>query len=120
MSTWSRDRSSAAARDPDDGHEVPASRLVPVSPAFVAAAALAVVALAMGIAAIAFVVMPTLPGVAGPSVAPYQVAADATLLIVTPLLGLFLAGRVPGNPIGYLFTASSSARVRPFFTTLAT
>ena len=90
--------------------------VVPAAPALAATAMpLAVVSLAVGIGAIAFVLIPPLPGVAGPAVAPYQVAADATLLLATPLLGLFLARRVPANPIGFLFIVMTLGLAAGFF-----
>jgi hypothetical protein len=116
MSTGSRDRAGAAHRDPRPRVEAASGRPEAASAFLLAvSAAIAAIALALGIGAIAFVLIPPLPGVAAAVVAPYQVAADATLLLVTPLLGLFLARRVPRNPIGYLFIVMTLGLGAGFF-----
>jgi hypothetical protein len=64
----------------------------------------ALTTMAVGIASIGFVLIPTRPGVENPG-APVTIALMATFVLVTPVLGALIAIRRPDNPIGWLFIA---------------
>jgi hypothetical protein len=68
----------------------------------VAIVTLAVVALVLGVAAVAMVLIPPRVGATSADVDIAQGIADASFLLVTPVLGAFLALRRPGNPVGWL------------------
>ena len=59
----------------------------------------------VGIGALAFLFVPTRPGVPSVEVAPIQVIANGTFLLVTPVLALIIIRAQPRSPIGWLFMA---------------
>ncbi|MHB8460525.1 MAG: hypothetical protein ACYDAK_11645 [Candidatus Limnocylindrales bacterium] len=75
----------------------------PPSRSTLLAGTLAAVAVAFGIGAVGYLLVPLRPGVPGPNVSAFQAASNAALLVFTPILGAFLVHRRTGNLIGWLF-----------------
>ncbi|HET7026612.1 MAG TPA: hypothetical protein VFI28_02855 [Candidatus Limnocylindrales bacterium] len=58
---------------------------------------------ALGVAALAYLLIPPRAGAPAAGVSPVQVVADASFLALTPILGAVLVRRRPDNVIGWLF-----------------
>src|SRR5262245_29628509 len=58
---------------------------------------------AIALVAAGYLLIPVRAGVPEADVSPFQVAADASFLVITPVLGAVIVSRRPEIPIGWMF-----------------
>jgi hypothetical protein len=73
------------------------------------------ISVAVGVGAVAFLLIPPRPGAPGAVVGVVQALSDAGFVLISPLMGMLIIRALPRNPIGWMFVVVSGLLVSGFF-----